>query len=629
MHADTLHESYGDPKLATPRRTVSKFERCKLHGHCILAPAQRAQSQRTEYIAHEPDICIVCHVSTCATNRSACRIQSSLRSQDDRHKVVTCCVWPKPISRWANIQANISMQMQSTSGRAQGPRGVGAAAAAVARAPHLVSDAAERVEEVKARLATLFTREAELDVELSELHSLHLTHLQEQLTGLESARERLAAKRGAVRVTIHALESELDGASAVSGGHDPIESLAEDRSVAEQRACKMRELQAGVESTDAAVKRVAAMCEAVRAEIKAVEIELDAAVNAPVIGGQDPTEWLPDELLLMVLERVPFAMLWRGVCKRVCRRWDRLMKSAAIVRRMRDGRWAAYKSREIKPQRLLGHTRYASALAVAPDSMLCSGSYDTTIRVWSCKSGAHVQTLRGHTRSVRALAVGPNGKIYSGSYDKKICVWSSASGTHLQTLVGHVDWVLALAVGRDGKVYSGCQDATVRAWSGDDGSHLQTLVGHTRGVSALAVGKDGTIYSGSIDRTIRAWSGVNGTRLRMLVGHEDAVLSLAVGLDGRVYSGSGDKTIRVWSPVDGALLQTLEGHSLSVMALAVAPDGKVFSGSNDGTIRVWSGDKGSHLHTINACDRVLALAVGENGTLFACGDVDSFMLMWR
>jgi len=67
------------------------------------------------------------------------------------------------------------MEMQSTSGRAQGPRGVGAAAVAVARAPHLVSDAAERVEEVKARLATLFNREAELDVELSELHSQHMT----------------------------------------------------------------------------------------------------------------------------------------------------------------------------------------------------------------------------------------------------------------------------------------------------------------------------------------------------------------------------------------------------------------------------------------------------------------------
>jgi hypothetical protein len=58
-----------------------------------------------------------------------------------------------------------------------------------------------------------------------------------------------------------------------------------------------------------AVERVTAKREAVRAEIIIVENELDDAVNEPVSGGRDPTEWLPDELMLMVLERVPFAAL--------------------------------------------------------------------------------------------------------------------------------------------------------------------------------------------------------------------------------------------------------------------------------------------------------------------------------
>jgi hypothetical protein len=118
----------------------------------------------------------------------------------------------------------------------------------------------DRVCGVKGRLATLCTHEAELDVELSELDVQHAIKLRE----LEAA-----------RLTLEAVHKE-------------------------------------------AVERVKAKRDVVRAETNAAECELDAAVNAPLSGGRDPTEWLPDELMLMVLERVPFATLWSGACERVC-----------------------------------------------------------------------------------------------------------------------------------------------------------------------------------------------------------------------------------------------------------------------------------------------------------------------
>jgi hypothetical protein len=410
--------------------------------------------------------------------------------------------------------------------------------AAAASSPN-VSSNAERVTGCKVRLATLFTHEAELDVELYEL---------------EAAVERVKAKR-----------------------------------------------------------------DAVQEHIKAAKIELDAAINAPVSGGSDPTESLPDELILMIMLMLPFVTLWGGVCERVCRRWERLMESAPIVLRKREERWAAYEEGLIRPSMLSGHTGTVPALAVGLDGKVYSGSTDKTIRVWSGESGAHLQTLQGHTNWVRALTVGLNGKIYSGSWDKTIRVWSSEIGAHLQTLVGHTRPVTALAVGLDGKLYSGSRDCTARVWCGDDGTHLQTLVGHTNDVNALVVGKDGAIYSGSSDRTIRVWSGEDGTHLRTLVGHTNSVNSLAVGLDGKVYSGSMDATVRVWSPDDGALLHTLEGHTSLVFGLAVGPDGKVFSGSHDRTIRVWSGETGAHLHTLNVLydEKVLSLAIGCNGTMYS------------
>jgi hypothetical protein len=167
----------------------------------------------------------------------------------------------------------------------------GDAAATVSAADDAMSVAinpdAERVEGVKARLATLFSHEAELGVEMRALEVQH--------------------------------------------------------------AAKLREIEA---VHKAAVGRVTAKRDAVRAEINAAKIELEAAVNAPVSGGSDPTESLPDELIVMIMLMLPFVTLWSGACKRVCRRWEQLMESAPIVRRKREGRWAAYEAGVIKPRQL-------------------------------------------------------------------------------------------------------------------------------------------------------------------------------------------------------------------------------------------------------------------------------------
>jgi len=189
-----------------------------------------------------------------------------------------------------------------------------------------------------------------------------------------------------------------------------------------------------------------------------VERELSALVNAPVSGGRDPFEWLPDELIVMIVLMLPFEVLWSGVCEHVCERWARVVESAPVKRRKREGRWAAYEEGVIKPRELEGHTEF-----------------------------------------VHALAVGLDDKVYSGSGDKTIRVWSGTVGTHIRTLVGHTDVVTSLAVGLDGKLFSGSDKGSIRVWSGDDGTHLHTLMERNDGyrfVSALVVMRDGTLVSG-------------------------------------------------------------------------------------------------------------------------------------
>jgi hypothetical protein len=351
-----------------------------------------------------------------------------------------------------------------------------------------------------------------------------------------------------------------------------------------------------LEEVEAIKARLAVLCarrkkkptKAERAVIARTRRELKAAVNTPVSGGRDPFDWLPDELLVMVLLMLPVATMWSGACERVCQRWARLMGSSPIKRRKHEERWAAYELGVIKPQELKGHRYDVAALAVGIDGKVYTGaqSGDSTIKVWSGEDGVFLQTLEGHSKDVCSLAVGLDGKIYSGSLDHTIRVWSGDCGVHLQTLEGHAGTVRALAVGH-GNVYSGSADMTIKQWSGDDGTLLHTLEGHTDSVHALAVGLDGNVYSTSNDFTLRVWSGVDGTNIHTL--HRDGyTTALTVGLDGMVYSahisfdGAGyNRIIEALSTGEDGVHPTrlLESRMASARALAVGQDGKIFVGS--------------------------------------------------
>jgi WD40 repeat protein len=52
---------------------------------------------------------------------------------------------------------------------------------------------------------------------------------------------------------------------------------------------------------------------------------------------------------------------------------------------------------------------------VRQDGLLFSGSYDKTMRVWSCKDGTHLHTLTGHEGAVESFAFGRDGSVFSCS----------------------------------------------------------------------------------------------------------------------------------------------------------------------------------------------------------------------
>ena len=72
-----------------------------------------------------------------------------------------------------------------------------------------------------------------------------------------------------------------------------------------------------------------------------------------------------------------------------------------------------------------GHTSWVRSIAFSPDgTMIASGSWDNTVRLWDATTGNLTNTLTEHTDRVRSVAFSPDGTmIASGSSDSTVLLW--------------------------------------------------------------------------------------------------------------------------------------------------------------------------------------------------------------
>ncbi|MDJ0898785.1 MAG: hypothetical protein QNJ55_08230, partial [Xenococcus sp. MO_188.B8] len=173
-----------------------------------------------------------------------------------------------------------------------------------------------------------------------------------------------------------------------------------------------------------------------------------------------------------------------------------------------------------------------------PDgTILASGSFDRTIKLWNVETGQEIRTLQGHDGSVWSVSFSPDGTILaSGSSDDTIKLWNVETGQEIRTLQRHDGSVFSVSFSPDGTILaSGSFDRTIKLWNVETGQEIRTLQGHDSNVYSVSFSPDGTILaSGSFDRTIKLWY-KGGKQIDDSVTLEDSTLS---------YNNSN-----FWSPV--------------------------------------------------------------------------------
>lgn len=308
-----------------------------------------------------------------------------------------------------------------------------------------------------------------------------------------------------------------------------------------------------------------------------------------------------------------------------------------------------------------GHTNGVMCLQF-DDSILATGSYDTTIKIWDIDTGKELRTLRGHTSGIRSLQF-DDTKLISGSLDRTLKVWNWRTGECMSTYQGHTGGIMSLHF--DGNLLaSGSVDKSVKIWNFSDKSTF-SLKGHRDWVNAVKVDSASrTVFSASDDCSIKLWDLDSKACIKSFEGHVgqvQQVLPLPADYDPELdeppptaddassnassadlpptdprtsfgpaftagcatnrplpprymLTGALDSTVRLWDVYTGRCLKTFFGHVEGVWALA-GDTLRVVSGAEDRMVKVWDARTGR-------CERTFT---GHAGPVTCIGLSDSRM----
>jgi WD40 repeat protein len=311
-------------------------------------------------------------------------------------------------------------------------------------------------------------------------------------------------------------------------------------------------------------------------------------------------------------------------------------------------------------QTFRGHSDAVSGIVFAIDDSqvaTTSGPADRRALLWGVESGRPVRVFAGHANALFGIGYLAGGAqpdpatgasqetpslLVTGSFDRTLRVWDTDTGITRRVLEGHSAGVTGIAMhtpkkpGAATQVFSASNDGTVRRWDVAPLPH-QHLLDLPSEPFAGAIAPDGTrVAVGFFDGSLRVYALPEGR----LVGevehaHDDVIVRLVFDAERAVLgSASRDKSAKLWSVGgDGRLTaqQTFTGHNDLIHAVAFSSDGKMLAtASYDGRVglfKVGAKDEGRFIDAHKG--HVESVAFDADGTrLLSAGLEDKIARLW-
>lgn len=303
-----------------------------------------------------------------------------------------------------------------------------------------------------------------------------------------------------------------------------------------------------------------------------------------------------------------------------------------------------------KPLVLKGHTDSVFAVAFSPDgTILASGSFDKTIKLWDVATGKEIRTLTGHTKEVVSIAFSPDGKRLASAASQyfgnpeptpgEVKTWDTATGLDLRVFEGHWWPTYGVAFSPDGSrvlAAGGVGDGgLVSIWDSKTGREIPSSSNARAPLYALAVSPDGKWFAvGGFDKRVRVQSAIQNSNERFSTAdHPDPVFAVAYSPDGKLIASGGagrPSGVRLWDAETGERQPMIESPQRSVRSLSFSKDGKLIAaGAFDGTAYVYDVASRKDVLALKGFgSSVNAVALSPDGTKLAVGTEDKLVRIY-
>lgn len=303
---------------------------------------------------------------------------------------------------------------------------------------------------------------------------------------------------------------------------------------------------------------------------------------------------------------------------------------------------------------LKGHTdRIRTAIFAGDQSMIISGSYDHTIKLWPLRGQviddfdalkysynnfdlssngekvAYISTsdntvirdiatqeelyLDTYT-DVKDVSFSPSGDTLATAIkDKKLILWNS-KGKELYTIKDNSD-ILEMKFSHDGKLLvTANENKDLCIWTNTGKLKKRVSGAHMGEITSVSFSPNNNyILSTSDDKTATIWT-ANGEPVNSFADYDKYIFQGTFSPDGqKILLGGKSNTANLYD-LKGNLLQVFKGHTSYVISCAFSPDGKfIATGSTDRSVRLWSIDGKLFKKLNDHKDIVNTVAFSEDG----------------
>ena len=243
----------------------------------------------------------------------------------------------------------------------------------------------------------------------------------------------------------------------------------------------------------------------------------------------------------------------------------------------------------IRTSVLCGHTGVIHSLAFSRDgTLLLSGSWDKTVRVWDVQTGGVIRTFDNATDSSFPASISSDGAMVALGPDNGTVRLCDVRTGESNSIKMYPRWVMTIEFSpTNSRRFISSSEGLVRQWD-IDGGQIGTSY-QERSVGDLAWTRDGTrfVSCGQYVATVQdSESGAVVVKLHVPDGSSH-LHQCCFSPDGRFVACAADTTICVWDITisEARLVGHLVGHSGRIRFLTFSSS--LISGGLDKSIKFW------------------------------------------